>query len=489
MNRARTSGNACRDASVGVQCKADGRATTNLSPTGIKLRHYPRADGPRALLAQLFDAAIAALDPAALVARVLRIDDGTLTIRARTTAVRVPLDRGVLVVGAGKGAATLAAAIESRLGDHVRDGVVIVPRGYERPLRRVAIARGGHPLPTAASVAATARLLACVAAAPGVPVIFVLTGGASALLAQPAPGLTLEDKQRTTRLLLRSGADIAAINTVRTHLSAVKGGRLAERLAGRTVVGLVVSDVPGDDVAVVGSGPLMRDPTDAGDALAVLARHDLLRGVPRAVARHLREAARGRRPAARRSPAPVVLLAGNANARRGAATAARRAGIEHAVALRRPLVGPTTIAARVVADRIRALHDRLAAGDAAVLVAGGETTVDVGASAGRGGRNQELALAVASQLAGRSGWAVLCAGTDGIDGPTPAAGAFADGASASRATRAGATIAAALRRHDVYPLLARMGDLFTPGPTGTNVADLVLAVVWKSRRWRLRRSA
>jgi glycerate-2-kinase len=415
-----------------------------------------------------------------------------LTVRAggaRATA-RIPLDRGVLVIGAGKGAAALAAAVESVLGDHVRGGVVIVPRGYQRRLRRIAIARGGHPLPTAASVAATARLLACVERAPGVPVIAVLTGGASALLARPAHGLTLADTQRTTDLLLRSGADIGAVNTVRKHLAAVKGGRLAERLAGRTVVGLVVSDVPGDDVAVIGSGPLTADATTAADALAVLAAHDLARRVPRPVARHLaRGGAADASRSRRRSRPHVVLLAGNATARRGAVVAARAAGVTHVVALRRPLVGSTSAAARVLAARIRHVQATLARDATAVIVAGGETTVNVGASTGRGGRNQELALAVASRLAGRAGWALLCAGTDGIDGPTTAAGAYADGASLARAARVGGSVAAALRRHDVHPLLRRMRDLFSPGPTGTNVADIALAVVWKSRRWRLRRGA
>jgi glycerate 2-kinase len=445
----------------------------------------------RVFLASLFDAAIAALDPAELVTRRLRRDGRTLVFRgARGKPFRLPLQRGVIVIGAGKGAATLASAVESVAGDAVIDGVVIVPRGYERPLRRIALARGSHPVPDDQSVAATARLFACVARHPRLPVVVVLSGGASSLLVRPARGLTLADKRRTTRLLLRSGADIHEVNTVRKHLSAVKGGRLTVSLAGRKVTALIVSDVPGDDLGTIGSGPLSADPTTYADALAVLARYEVRDRVPATVVRHLERGARGlvaetpKQPP-RAASLRTVLLAGNATARRGALRAARRQGVATTIEIRPPLTGTTADAARILAGRIVRSQEALRTGGAAVIVAGGETTVTVGRGAGRGGRNQELALAVASLLAGRPGWALLCAGTDGIDGPTPAAGAFADGTSARRAKRAGRSVDEALRRHDVYPLLAATGDLFSPGATGTNVADLSLALVWKTRGWRL----
>lgn len=446
----------------------------------------------RDVLAALFEAAIDALDPRVLVRRVLRRDVRTLVVAGSPNgALHVPLDRGVLVVGAGKGAGTLAAAVESTLGDAVIGGVVIVPRGYDRPLRRVTLARGGHPLPDRRSVAATARLLACLARHPGVPVVVVLTGGASSLLVRPAAGLTLADKQRTTRLLLRSGADIGEVNTVRKHLSAVKGGRLGALLTGRKAVTLVVSDVPGDDLGTIGSGPMTVDPTTYGDALDVLMRHDVADRVPAAVIRHLRRGMGGRvaetpKRCAARMAMRTLLLAGNATARRGARRAARRLAIARVIDVRRPFTGPTDAVARALAARIVRCQRTLTSSPShALIVAGGETTVRVGRGAGRGGRNQELALGVASLLRDAPGWALLSAGTDGIDGPTRAAGAFADGTSCERAGRTGTSTEDALRRHDVYPLLAAMGDLYSPGPTGTNVADLVVALVWKGRGWRL----
>ena len=464
----------------------------------------------RALLSELFDAAIAALDPTALVAGVLRRDGETLIVRGSRRRRggrerRISLERGVLVVGAGTGAASLALAVEAVLGAAVVDGVVIVPRGYDRIRgarrrpRRFALARGGHPLPDHASVAATSRLLACLERHPDVPVIVVLTGGASSLLVKPAPGLTLADKQRATRLLLASGADIGEVNTVRKHLSAVKGGGLGAMLRGRRIVTLIVSDVAGDDLGTIGSGPTVADPTTHADAYAILEAYDLIARIPVAVRRHLERGMRGlvadtpERIA--RGSVDTILLASNATARAGVLRAARARGLTATIEVRRPITGETGRAAAAVARRIVAVQRaRVRGRSPALVVAGGETTVTLGRRAGRGGRNQELALAVASILDRRPGWALLSAGTDGIDGPTPAAGAFADGDSLGRAERgrdgsrrrpagslrAGGAVAEALRRHDVFPLLASTGDLFGPGPTGTNVADLILALVWNA---------
>jgi glycerate 2-kinase len=454
--------------------RRDARARPGARETGA-----PPA--VRAALAALFAAALAALEPRRLVRR-------ALGGRARRA---LPLERGVVVVGAGKGAAGLAAAVEAQLGAAVAGGVVIVPPGYERRLARVELAVGDHPLPDRRSAAAARRLLAALARAPEAAVVVVLTGGASSLLVAPAPGLTLADKRRTHALLLASGADIGETNAVRKHLSAVKGGRLAERLAGRPALALVVSDVPGDELAVVGSGPTVGDPTTYAAALAVLATRGLLHRVPARVRRHLGRGAAGALP---ETPKPggralrrvrTLLLAGNATARAGVSAAARRRGYPVVAHLRRPVTGDVRDAARLLAARILRRRAALAGPLPAALVAGGETTVAVGPAPGRGGRNQELALEVARALAGRPGWALLCASTDGIDGPTDAAGAFADGATVARARRAGLSIEGALARHDAYPLLRALGDLYRPGPTGTNVADLALALVWRDRGWRL----
>jgi glycerate 2-kinase len=462
----------------------------------------------RAALAALFSAALARLEPLRLVRRVLQRRAGAVVLtdprrgkrpvvltaevqpgRARAGAVAP----GVVVVGAGKGAGGLAAAVETALGASVAGGVVIVPAGCERPLVRIALAVGGHPVPDHRSAAATTRLLAAIEAAPGAPVLVLLTGGASSLLVAPAEGLTLADKQRTNALLLASGAGIDEMNAVRKHLSAVKGGRLAAHLVGRRVGALVVSDVPGDDVSVIASGATVGDPTTYGDARRILAVHDLEGLVPARVLDHIERGMAGAVPETPKpgTPAlkwmPTIVLASNATARAGAVAAARHWGLQRIVNVRRPLTGATANAAGVFAARIGRCQAMLRGPLPVLLVAGGETTVQIGAYAGRGGRNQEFALEVARALAGRPGWALLSAGTDGIDGPTDAAGAFADGTTLARAACAGWSITDALARHDAFPLLDALGDLYRTGPTGTNVADLKLALVWKERGWWLPR--
>jgi glycerate 2-kinase len=463
----------------------------------------------RAALAALFSAALATLEPARLVGRVLRRRAGAVVLAEpgrggrplvlaadarRGRASRSTAAPGVLVVGAGKGAAGLAAAVEATLGPSVVGGVVIVPAGCERALARIALAIGGHPVPDRRSVAATARLITTIARAPGVPVLVLLTGGASSLLVAPAEGLTLADKRRTNALLLASGARIDEMNAVRKHLSAVKGGRLAERLAGRRAAALVVSDVPGDDPSVIASGPTVADPTTYADARRILAAYGLEGRVPARVLGHLERGIAGAVAETPKPGAPTLarvrtfVLASNATARASVVAAARSLGYRIVVNVRRPLTGATAPAARAFAARIRRCQARLGGPLPALLVAGGETTVRIGSRAGQGGRNQEFALEVARMLAGRPGWALLSAGTDGIDGPTDAAGAFADGSTLARAARAGRPVAGALARHDVFPLLGALGDLYRTGPTGTNVADLKLALVWKERGWRLPRA-
>jgi glycerate-2-kinase len=456
--------------------RVDVRGERSTRRTRASRDAAPAPAAVRRALAALFGAATAALVPDRLIARVRR---------------RIRLGPELVIVGAGKGVAGLAAAAERVLGAAVVGGLVIAPLGHERPLARVALALGGHPLPDAGSVRATARLLRTLALHPAIPVLVLLTGGASSLLAAPAPGLTLADKRRTTALLLACGARIDEINTVRKHLSAIKGGRLAARLVGRDVLALVVSDVPDDDLGVIGSGPTVADATTFADARAVLRAHDLEDRVPARVRRHLAAGVAGaladtpKRGARALRSTRTLLLASNATARAGAAAHARAHGYDRIIDVRTPLTGPTVAAAAGFAARIRRCQAHLRGTRPALLLAGGETTVALGSTRGRGGRNQEFALEVARRLAGRPGWALLSAGSDGIDGPTDAAGAFADGATIARAVRAGCSVDDALARHDVFPLLDRLRALYRTGPTGTNVADLKIALVWRDRGWRL----
>lgn len=368
----------------------------------------------------------------------------------------------------------MAAAAGSICGDRIRAAVLVAAAAAPTPDRFEAIA-GGHPVPTGDSERAGRRALALAdATRPGEALIVLLSGGASSLMAVPADGVTLDDKRRTTDCLLRAGADIRALNTVRKHLSAIKGGRLAARAQGicRT---FAVSDVIGDDLGVIASGPTVPDESTFGDAIAVIERFGGAGAFPPAVVERLRRGAAGEisetpkpgDPCLARSDARVI--GGRRDAMTGAARAALALGY-HVAVLDDPVVGEARDTA------VRQLEAVLAraggAGRPFCAISTGETTVRV-RGGGRGGRNQEFALASVEGLA-RAGGAAAAAsvGTDGIDGPTDAAGAIADTTSLARARRAGLDPAAFLDDNDAYAFFRALGDLVTTGPTDTNVGDL-----------------
>ena len=423
-------------------------------------------------------AAVDAVNPGRLVtARLCRRDD-TLCLGAPGAGVTARHAGPVLVVGAGKAARGMAEAAARAAGAALRGGIMIVPHGSDLlPIGGVAIAAGAHPVPDAAGEAATRQLLEAVAAADGSTlVLVVLAGGASALLVAPALGLDLRDKQEVTRGLLAAGADIVALNTVRKHCSREKGGgllRAAARAAG--VWTLLLSDVVGDDPATIGSGPTVADPTTFADAAGVLTRFLAPEDVPPAVRRHVERGVGGRVPETVKPGDPVLLqtrtvvVGGNRDAVGAAARAAERRGYSTTV-LPEAFSGDAAGAGRAIVARLAASpRDRPQA-----IVAGGETTVRV-VPDGRGGRCQQLALAAAIALAGEPA-VLLAAGTDGVDGPTDAAGACVDGETAERARARGFDPEAGLARTDSHPLLEAAGDLVRTGPTGTNVADVVVAL-------------
>ncbi len=436
---------------------------------------HPTTDlGLRAAARACFDTAVAAVNPRHLVGQSLRRDRDALVL---DTPGGPRSHRGpVRLVAAGKAALAMAqGAVAAARPD---TGAVIVPHGgVATGPPGLDVFGGAHPVPDAAGAAATARVLAAVeAASPATLVLALLSGGASALLVAPADGLTLADKQRVTAALLASGADIAALNTVRKHCSRVKGGGLAR--AARLAAGLwalLLSDVVDDDPATIASGPTVADPTTFADALAVLDRWLEPDAVPPRVRAHLEAGRAGRVP---ETPAPgdpafrrtvTHVLAGNGAAVAAAAAAADRLGYSpHVVA--EPLRGDAAQAGRSIVELLTtAPRDRPVA-----VVAGGETTVRA-VPGGCGGRSQHLALAAALALAGRPG-VVLAAGTDGIDGPTDAAGACIDGGTAARSRARGFDPAAALAATDSHRVLDATGDLVRTGLTGTNVADLVVAL-------------
>jgi glycerate 2-kinase len=402
----------------------------------------------------------------------------------------------VLVFGAGKAAAPMAAQLERTLGTTLTTGLVITKRGHGLALKRIVVREAGHPLPDDDGVRAAHELLKL---ADGCTerdlVFFLLSGGASALLAAPASGLTLVDQQRTTALLLASGATIHEMNAVRKHLSAVKGGQLARLLGPASLVTLAISDVVGDDTAVIGSGPTAPDPTTYADALAVLARYRLEDDVPPAILRHLREGERGRiretpkqnDPSFATAPRQYELIATNRLALRHAAARAKELGFRPLL-LTDTLTGEAKEAAKCLVAVGRSIRDHhQPVRPPACVLLGGETTVTLrreagAASPGYGGRNQEFALSAAHSMEGADRLLLLSLATDGDDGIAPpgrpaAAGAFADGTSVRRGRGIELDPAGALTHHNAYGYFERLGDLVVTGSTGTNVMDLHLLLV------------
>jgi len=441
-------------------------------------------------LLRSFRAAVEAVDPARLVASVLRVEGDAVVLDAPGVRAAMPLSSlwKVHLVGAGKAGRAMGEAALAALGKRVADGVIAVPRGAEGRSGPVRFAAAGHPVPDIFSLAAAREILSLLErAGKGDLVIALVSGGGSAMLSAPAEGITTEEKAETFRLLLREGADIASFNAVRKHLSEVKGGLLARAAQPAATWALLLSDVPDDDPSVIASGPFSPDPTTYADAIGVLERYGIFYAVPSPVRRHLAEGAAGAFPETPKPDDPAFLGTTSAlvGTNRTAMEAARGMAREQAT-------GPTVTAllpgflrgearecARSFCSGLRKAAEALSPGHAVVVVAGGETTVNV-RGGGKGGRNQEFALAAAVELAGEGAMAVLAAGTDGIDGPTDAAGAFVDGTTVARAASLGLDPVAHLENNDAYPFFRALGDLIVTGPTGTNVADLAIGWARKS---------
>jgi len=378
----------------------------------------------------------------------------------------------------------MARAVARHLGPQIRGGLIVTPSPDPRdnsptpdpfPPDPFPVVAGGHPLPTDGSEAAGRRALALAESTTADETLLVLiSGGASALMALPADGVTLADTRAATAQLLRAGADIYALNTVRKHLSAIKGGWLAAR-ARATCRALIVSDVVGDDLSVIASGPTVADATTFDDALALVGRYGGEDAFPAAVIARLRRGAQGAVPETPKPGDPrlarstATIIGSRRDAMNGAAVAAAALGYT-VLRLDDAVVGDARTAAA------SHLHAALARASGvtrpACIVSSGETTVNV-TGHGRGGRNQEFALAAATQLAEHGHAAVLAsAGTDGIDGPTDAAGAIADATTLARARAAGASPDRALADNNAYAFFDAIGDLIRIGPTDTNVGDL-----------------
>jgi len=420
----------------------------------------------RALLESLFRAAVEAAHPAAVL----------------PPNLPEPPPRGRLIIlAAGKAAGSMTEIAErhylARLPQGRLAGLAVTRHGYGRPTRDIPVIEAGHPLPDAAGISATKRALALADAADADDLVLVLlSGGASANWIAPAAGLALEEKQAVTRALLRSGAAIGEMNAVRKHLSRIKGGRLAARAHPAKLVTLAISDVPGDDPAVIGSGPTVPDPRTLAEARAIVRRYRL--DLPDAVTRALADPGN-------ETPKPgdevfagssYRIVARPADALRAAETRASAAGYE-CIVLGDRLQGE---AREVAAEHARLAIELSAQGRRAAILSGGELTVTLRGS-GRGGPNQEYALALAVHLAGTAGIAALAADSDGTDGgggsPDDPAGAFVDPTTTARARAAGLDPAAFLADNDSTGFFNGIGDLFEPGPTFTNVTDFRAIIV------------
>jgi len=415
---------------------------------------------PKDLLRQLADAAIRAADPA-----------------HRVPPILPAAPKKAIVLGAGKASAAMARAIEQTWPDTDLSGVVVTRYGYEVACEHVEIVLAAHPVPDDAGREAARRILDMAESATADDlVIALMSGGGSALLTAPADGITFAEKQEVNRQLLRSGADIGEMNTLRKHISAIKGGRLAAAAHPARVLSILISDVPGDDPAVIGSGPTVPDPTTFADALAVVAKYNM--ELPESVRRHL-EAGADETP---KPGSPIfdgnelMFAAKPDKSIEAAAEVARAAGFA-VVDLGDLVEGEARDVGREHAEL--ALACKAGAGPASapcVILSGGETTVTM-TGHGRGGRNTEYLLGVAERLDGAADIYAVACDTDGVDGSEDNAGAFIDPTTCARAEAAGMSVAAALAGNDAYTLFDNIGDLLMTGPTFTNVNDFRALVV------------
>jgi glycerate 2-kinase len=436
----------------------------------------------RRLLAGTLEFALMSVDPHALVSRRVRTQGQRLLIDGET----IPLgdyDR-VFILGGGKASGAMAEALERILGNRLDGGFVVVPSGQELPkLNKVRSVTASHPIPDSNSVNAAKEITTLAEKLNNRDLLIcAISGGGSALLSLPLEPLTIGDKGIVSRLLMNAGATIIELNTVRKHLSAIKGGWLARRSGAGRILGLIISDVVGDRLDSIASGPISPDPTTFADAIAILKKYNLLESIPRTAADILREGNDGKIPETPKASEPCFervsyhILGNNRTACESAQKFLRSRRTRAKI-----LSSSVTGEARYLGSFIGSLAREIAWSNQpfarpCALVLGGETTVKVTGS-GLGGRNQECAMGCAREVQGLTGVAMASIGTDGIDGPTDAAGAIVDGMTITRSKALGLDFESLLSQNDAYRFFLPLKDLVMTGRTNTNVNDIIVAVV------------
>ena len=437
------------------------------------LQAFPQGEA----VARILSAAVESVEPGAAVRRHLKRVGDRLTLADQT--YDLTSFRRVRVVGAGKAGAPMAAAIENILADRLEDGLVIVKEGYREPgCRKIQLLEAGHPLPDERGVLAARQLNQMLQDSQSDDlVICLLSGGGSALLVSPATGVALEAMQDLTGALLRSGANIQEINTLRKHLETLKGGNLARRIAPARLITLVLSDVIGDPLDMIASGPTVPDPTSFQQAWEILERFDLIDQAPQAILTHLQKGLEGQIEETPKSDnllferTQILVIGSNRLAAQAALEQARLEGF-NTLLLTTSMQGEARQVGRVLASIGREMAESgRPVPRPGCVIAGGETTVTVTGD-GLGGRNQELALGAVADLAGIQKVMLISLATDGGDGPTDAAGAVVTGATLERAQALGLNATVYLKNNDAYHLFDPLDDLLKTGPTMTNVNDL-----------------
>jgi hydroxypyruvate reductase len=437
--------------------------------------------GMRKNIVDIFQAGLRAVDPAAAIKRFCSVDHNILRVDDRD--YNLALFTRIVILGAGKAGAAMAGAIEEILAEHITEGLVVVKYDHVLPLARVRLVEAGHPLPDANGVAGADALLELAAQCDEKTlVICLISGGGSSLLPCPVDGVSLEDKQQTTGALLDCGADIHEINTVRKHLSKIKGGGLAKAVFPATLVCLMLSDVVGDDFDTIASGPCVADSTTYAQCAAIFEKYAIKDKIPLRVQEHIQSGVTGlvaetpKQGASFFNKVHCLVVGCNYEALVACKQKAKELGY-NTLLLSSTIEGETSDAASfhmALAREITRHNEPVRA--PACLLSGGETTVTI-KGCGKGGRNQEFVLASAMQMQGMTSTVVFSAGTDGSDGPTDAAGAITDSSVGERARALGLEPKEYLDNNDSYQFFAALDDLYKTGPTNTNVMDVRIILV------------